>query len=793
MLIKFIRTVIFLLLAFVPGFNAAVAAVQNQANLMSARDAALVQKDSNLFDAAKANLLLSQISSRLTQEHLDLTELQTAAGTLTDLQIQANKCVDQSTSQLSTLNEQLSESKIINQSKGPLTTEQQYLQNKISESTKQLSACRLFVIRSTEVINASNAAAQKLAASELFHPSTHAFKNLAKLPVFLQEGYSAFDSHMFLYKSGIQQFTLITFISFVLFASIGLFSGLKLRALFSQRLRALEETKNVTLFKRAVLGVLRRYTPLLVTLILLDILSAVFDIIYANQWSYLTLILSCITIYYFFSLLIRFFVYSPTPMKAMMNLPQHLAKALAFRLRLLGLLAVIALVFYICIYKQELPSQLIALAKTVFITLSAINLIAVMWIANRLPKLIYQHRSIHFLFTSLLSIGLIIILTAQWLGYDVLAMYLLRGITLTLVLAFILWLAYKITQFLLGGFVGAGMQWQQSVKHYLGIKPDEKLAELLGLRVLIYILLWMSFFLGLLKAWGLGQANFKLLVHALLHGFEVANINVVPSRIFLAAFMLVILFIIVRLLRSRIAQHSMLEIESGARESLAAIFGYVGFALALLFALLIAGVSFSGLAIIAGALSVGIGFGLQNIVNNFVSGIILLIERPIRPGDRIIVGDTEGYVRKVSIRSTQIRTLTRADVIVPNSELITKQVTNLMFHDDHAQISISIGVAYGSDTELVKKLLLETAYSHEGIITNIEGQCPQVYFKHFGDSSLNFVLSCAIGDVNQKDMIISDLNFAIEKIFCKHHIEIPYPHQEIIIKEVSGGAKFTTS
>ena len=121
--------------------------------------------------------------------------------------------------------------------------------------------------------------------------------------------------------------------------------------------------------------------------------------------------------------------------------------------------------------------------------------------------------------------------------------------------------------------------------------------------------------------------------------------------------------------------------DRGAREATVTIIGYVGVALAFVIALAVAGFEFTNLAIIAGALSVGIGFGLQAIVNNFVSGLILLFERPIKTGDWIVVGNTEGYVKRISIRSTMIQTFDRADVIVPNSDLIANQVTNWMLYD----------------------------------------------------------------------------------------------------------------
>jgi small-conductance mechanosensitive channel len=222
------------------------------------------------------------------------------------------------------------------------------------------------------------------------------------------------------------------------------------------------------------------------------------------------------------------------------------------------------------------------------------------------------------------------------------------------------------------------------------------------------------------------------------------------------------------------------RLDRGARDASVTTLGYVGIAAAILVALSVAGVEFTNLAIIAGALSVGIGFGLQNIVNNFVSGLILLVERPIRTGDWIVVGSTEGYVKKISIRSTQIQTFDRADVIVPNSELISGQVTNWMLSDPWGRVKLPVGVAYGSDTARVMQILVEVANKHPQVIINYPGiPDPRVLFLGFGDSSLDFELRCFIRDVDRRLVTLSDLNLAIDAAFREAGIEIPFPQRDL--------------
>jgi small-conductance mechanosensitive channel len=221
--------------------------------------------------------------------------------------------------------------------------------------------------------------------------------------------------------------------------------------------------------------------------------------------------------------------------------------------------------------------------------------------------------------------------------------------------------------------------------------------------------------------------------------------------------------------------------DRGAREAVATMSGYSGVAIALIISLSIAGVEFGNLAIIAGALSVGIGFGLQNIVNNFVSGLILLFERPIKTGDWIVVGNTEGYVRRISIRSTQIQTFDQADVIVPNSDLISGQVTNWMLRDARGRIRLPVGIAYGSDIILAQNLLLEVAEMNPSVIVNGTSPQPKVLFVSFGDSALLFELRVFIKNIDQRFQVTSDLNFAIEEVFRNNNIQIPFPQRDIHI------------
>ncbi len=187
-------------------------------------------------------------------------------------------------------------------------------------------------------------------------------------------------------------------------------------------------------------------------------------------------------------------------------------------------------------------------------------------------------------------------------------------------------------------------------------------------------------------------------------------------------------------------------------------------------------VNLENLGYVVAALSVGIGFGLQEIISNFVSGIILLFERPLRVGDIIEVGGREGIVKRIDIRATTLLTRDNLWILVPNKDLVTKEVINFVYTDSKLRIRITVGVAYGSDTALVRRALLEVAHKDGRVL---ERPAPDVYFLDFGESSLDFVLLVWVSDSLPKERISSDLRFAVDAAFRRHGITIPFPQRDL--------------
>jgi len=295
------------------------------------------------------------------------------------------------------------------------------------------------------------------------------------------------------------------------------------------------------------------------------------------------------------------------------------------------------------------------------------------------------------------------------------------------------------------------------------------------------LIIWISFIVYIIYVWDEAGTTLESLVDLVVLGGMVGNIQLVPLNIIGGMLVFAGLIVVIgwtkRWIDRRWLQH--IVTERGAREALTTLFGYVGFILAALIGLTQAGVDLGGLVWVSSALALGLGFGMQEIANNFVSGLILLFERPIRAGDFVSVGDIEGYVRRIRIRATEIETLDNQNVLVPNSELISGRVTNWVLRDTYGRLRVTVGVAYGSDVEKVREILETVACAHPEVITDGRAPAPRALFWGFGDSSLDFELRVRIDRIDRRFSVKSDLNFEINKKFRDAGITIPFPQRDL--------------
>jgi small-conductance mechanosensitive channel len=286
-----------------------------------------------------------------------------------------------------------------------------------------------------------------------------------------------------------------------------------------------------------------------------------------------------------------------------------------------------------------------------------------------------------------------------------------------------------------------------------------------------------------LLQWGFDWQDIADQFGAALFGFDIGRTRISVLALVAALLVFALGYIGAKIFQGWLDSQVMepAGVEPALRHSIRTGVGYLGVASAALIAISYAGLDISNLAILAGALSVGIGFGLQSVVNNFVSGLILLAERPIKVGDWIIVGNDEGIVRRISVRSTEIETFERSNVIVPNAMLVAEKVKNWTLHNNTGRYMIKVAVHYQSDPEQVRDILLEVARAHPQILSTPE---PFVYLDEFGTHALNFTLYVYLANVSRSFSVRTDLRMGILKAFRAAKIEIPYPQADVHFRDL---------
>lgn len=295
----------------------------------------------------------------------------------------------------------------------------------------------------------------------------------------------------------------------------------------------------------------------------------------------------------------------------------------------------------------------------------------------------------------------------------------------------------------------------------------------------------------ILRPWGIEPVDVVDLGVRVLRQIGIENVNVSLANLIIGGALLALGIILTRRFQHWLDTKYLptTRLDIGVRSSLRTACGYLGMTIAVVVALSYLGLNLQNIALVAGALSVGIGFGLQSVVNNFVSGLILLIERPIKIGDWVVVGQDEGYVRRINVRSTEIETFERCSVIVPNSLLISERVKNWMHRNKVGRIQIPIRVAYDSDPEQVRALLISCAKTHSALLSIPE---PCAYLMDFGESSLKFELRAYLSDIENSLSVRSDLRFEILKQLRLAGIQIPFPQRDLHIKSPEASELFCT-
>jgi len=650
---------------------------------------------------------------------------------------------------------------------------------------KALARCNLFVLSSDEVALHINEAEK----------SYFKQKYLAKVPniVELVVAYLnnpvailADSTEFIISRSGLREIDALDMGLSILAVAISIFIGLWLRKklLLFESKRQWQDAFSENLI-RATLTTLAQASPYLVGSFAAAVTSVVITL-EVDEIPFVTELFVGLLSFFLLTTLIKWLFSPVAPAKLFLSFTPYIAEALSKRLWVLSVLTLIGYLAFYTVFSESIIETNLLLLRNIFSLFYVGNVawtLQVIIKSPKLPRLRY--------ISMFVIVAIIASLIVEWMGYRNLAFSSRRIIMLSFVFFMIFIGVAKVFRDLFDAVDDGKYQWCKKIHKTLGVTAGERVPGLIWIRLLATIVVWGAFAVLLINTWDYSGGFFEQIRGYVVNGFDIGNFRIIPSRILWALLIFSSIVMLSSWVRSQL-EHKWLRMTTmgaGARDALVTIIGYIMFIIAVLAGLSAAGFDFGKIAIVAGALSVGIGFGLQNVVNNFVSGLILLFERPIRKGDWIAVGATEGIVKDIHIRSTVIQTFDRADVIVPNSELISGQVTNWVLSSKSGRAIIPVGVAYGTDTEKVREILMAIAEENEDVAKTGSAPKPKVLFRAFGESSLDFELRVFLFNVDSRLGVISDINFAIDKAFREADIEIPFPQRDLHVKSLPDNAR----
>lgn len=372
----------------------------------------------------------------------------------------------------------------------------------------------------------------------------------------------------------------------------------------------------------------------------------------------------------------------------------------------------------------------------------------------------------------------LVAIVAAVIGYSNLSGFLVNGLVVSSAICGVLYLMRG----LLRELTGAALR-SDALQRLMGWRHATRRLLKFWLRGFLDLAIVLLAIVLVLPVWGVPMRDVWRWTRQLLQGVTIGSVTISITDLVAGVAVFATTVVLTRLAQRTLSQRvfPQTRLDPGIQHSLSAGVGYLGISIATALGVSTLGLDLSKLALVAGALSVGIGFGLQTVVNNFVSGLILLIERPIRVGDWIIAGGHEGIVRRIRVRSTEVETFQRASVIIPNSELISTPVINWTHQDKMGRVEAQVGIAYGSDIDEAARLLKGVLDAEKRIL---RWPAPYVLFLGFGASSLDFELRGYISNVDLILVIKSDLLLAVARVLKEADIEIPFPQQDVHLKDI---------
>jgi len=745
----------------------------------------LMTMSSNINAQIDANQAISELSilqESLSQSEINERMIKDTREKAIDIRTDALSCVNQIEPQVETLKLEVEALEQIS----PDVDIQIY--ERLSESRSQLSAedaklknCSLTVVRSSRIIDLSNKLLNELTTELLSEKNEDIFDAIATLPAQLKQ-----LPDLFFNDTAIRRITNETLFLLILFLilgfSFGYFFGDQIKRIqYSDPFKSID--RSVILKLRALFKPFGRVqSPILFgSLGISAAIALSLSISPSDSWI-IRLGLSPFLASMLY-LLINWITGPFSPASIDENSVSDAAKHLKQRLKFFSLIVIIT---YIVFGPEWLGSELASDQPLMRITLVSLMIFALIPVLNRSTSLFMedgQYGVIRFMGYSALALSFI----SELSGFHNLSSFILNGFILTLFSTYLLWSLLALTENTVSWINGSTNLIGIRIRSAMDLTRDAGKSKLGIYQLFFDASFWIIYLSILIRVWDPTGTLVETLSSYATDGIPMGDIRVIPTNILAGIIAFTILAGLTGWIKRWIDKRWLRQItpDRGARDALVTVVGYTGFTISVLVGLSISGVNVTGIAVVAGALSVGIGFGLQAIANNFVSGIILLFERPIKAGDFVSVGDVEGFVKKISIRATEIETLDNQDMLIPNSELVSGRVTNWVLHNPYGRLIVKIGVAYGSDIEKVAAILEDAGNQHKQVISDGRASPPKALFMGFGDSSLNFELRVRIVDIKRRYDVLSDLNFTINQQFASENIVIPFPQRDLHIRDWS--------
>ncbi len=729
--------------------------------------------DQNTTDTADLLATLSRIEKTLEKDTVTIETLAEATKKTNETLAASRGFLEERQAELARIEQSLAVFGPDEKNDSPEVARQhrQLLKEKTAQE-KKLVEIRLLQVKGEEVLAAIAKLREQLSTRQFFHKRMDFFQLLQHLYV-MRSTWTADIITFLKQRSGVTHFTPLNY------AVGGFLVLVSLLFAFWSRQLLIAKARHGQGYGRSLPASAALYLPSILPALVITIYSRLLT---QNIDAYTYLAPAGFALVFFFLQLwlIRLFFCPVLDTPPLVPLPEKAAPAFRRQLRTTAFFIAILSLLIVPPADKEPGASYYYLFRLLTGTALCASLARLGWLLHQIPGL----NKATFWVRAILTIVLLTAIVTELLGFHNISIYVLKSFTQTAALVAFFFLIRHLVNSLFKGLSYGGDGWPHAIRKQLGLTGNEPGTSFIWMNVLISFLLVLTLLVAVTNIWTSSWPGISLSTHYIIDGFTIVGTRIAPLRIVIGLLFFTLLWTIANWGKARLKRSLSQDprMSRSARDAIVTLAGYTGIIVAILIGLSIAGVNFASLAVIAGALSVGIGFGLQNIVNNFISGLILLFEQPIRRGDWIVVGNTEGYVKKISVRSTVISTFDRAEVIVPNSELISSQVTNWMYSDKFGRLRIPVGVAYGSDTELVKKILEEIGTIHPQAIIDGSVPKPTAFFMGFGDSALNFELRIFLNDIDSRFRTLSEINFAIDAAFRQYNIEIPFPQRDIHIR-----------